>query len=192
MKCQESEVRFKADAGEKEYHLGRCFSLSLDGLIYSWFLSLPFVDNSQISAPSWDHALELQSPISSSLLNISRFMTCRFPNSACPRCPAYAFCSMPLPLNGPTISPVGQAINLGHPWLFISGLHGPIGSVSCLAPLARSHTCPSGSSAIQKLPHSHSSAGFRCSFSPFLHSWSSQPLQVKVIYCRNPSWRLPV
>lgn len=104
--------------GETEYHLARCFSLSLDSPIYSWFPSLPFVDNSQIGAPGWDHALELQSPISSSLLDISSFMTCRFPSSACPRCPACTFCSMPLSLNGPAISPVGQAINLSHPWLF--------------------------------------------------------------------------
>lgn len=106
-----------------------------------------------------------------------------FPKSACPKCPTFTFCSIPNPLNS-------QAINLGHLWLFP-----PLNfwlTRSCRIWFPLSPPCLFSQPSIWILSHAEgatSSLIYRfppCSFSPFLHSWSSQPLKIEVIYCGSP------
>lgn len=151
------------------------------------------VRDSRLTLPGWSHALLTVPVIPSVLITLksvppadTTLLDCRVLYSgAFQTSPAWDLqistqfrvsrvhslylCSVPLPLNYPTIPPVGQARNVGHPWLF-PPLHFWL-TMSCriwslLSPRARSQDRPPGSWATQKAPHSHLPAHFHSVLSP--------------------------
>lgn len=116
----------------------------------------------------------------------------RFPKSSMSKMPSLFFCSIPIPLNGPTIPPVGQAITWVTSDFSLPSTSGLQGATGCVPTFPYQPALLMVHLDLEPYKSATFSVFCRfsqCSFSPFLHSWS-QPLTIKSTIAGVLPWPL--